>query len=150
MSKVVIRTEIVDGFFARAYDAARKADQAQVFDGKVTLSLCRFWTFPAPRGVPGGSACATASVARRKSGEFRPVSIPFCSLFSINKGEQRRFGTRRKRLKSTGYTCDENGGLTGGLVHRNGTNHNLPFQCACNARVTPQVTSAMPATRATQ
>ncbi len=39
MSKVVIRTDTVDGFFARARDAARLADQAQAFDGKVTLSF---------------------------------------------------------------------------------------------------------------
>ncbi len=39
MSKVVIRTDTVDGFFARAKDAARRADQAQTFDGKVTLSF---------------------------------------------------------------------------------------------------------------
>ena len=39
MSKVIIRTDTVDGFFARGKDAARRADQAQAFDGKVTLSL---------------------------------------------------------------------------------------------------------------
>ena len=39
MSKVVIRTDTVDGFFERAKDAARKADQAQAFDDKVTLSF---------------------------------------------------------------------------------------------------------------
>ena len=39
MSKVVIRTDTVDGFFARAKDAARRADPAQTFDGKVTLSF---------------------------------------------------------------------------------------------------------------
>lgn len=39
MSKVVVRIDTVDGFFARAKDAARKADQAQAFDGKVTLSF---------------------------------------------------------------------------------------------------------------
>lgn len=38
MSKVVIRTDTVDGFFARAKDAARNADQAHAFDGKVTVS----------------------------------------------------------------------------------------------------------------
>jgi predicted transcriptional regulator len=39
MSKVVIRTDTVEEFFERAKDAARKADQAQAFDGKVTLSF---------------------------------------------------------------------------------------------------------------
>lgn len=39
MSKVVIRIDDPDGFFSRAKDAARKADQAQNFDGKVTLSF---------------------------------------------------------------------------------------------------------------
>ena len=39
MSKVVIPTDTVDGFFERAKDAARKADQAQAFDDKVTLSF---------------------------------------------------------------------------------------------------------------
>lgn len=39
MSKVVIRTDDLDGFFARAKEAARRADQAQNFDGKVTLSF---------------------------------------------------------------------------------------------------------------
>jgi predicted transcriptional regulator len=39
MSKVVIRTDDLDGFFARAKDAARRADQAQTFEEKVTLSF---------------------------------------------------------------------------------------------------------------
>ncbi len=39
MSKVVIRTDDVDGFFERAKDAARRADRGQAFDGKVTLSF---------------------------------------------------------------------------------------------------------------
>lgn len=39
MSKVVIRTDDVSGFFARAKDAARRADQAQHFEEKVTLSF---------------------------------------------------------------------------------------------------------------
>jgi len=39
MSKVVIRTDTVEEFFERARDAARKADQAQAFDDKVTLSF---------------------------------------------------------------------------------------------------------------
>ena len=39
MSKVVIRTDDLDGFFARAKDAARKADKAQKFEEKVTLSF---------------------------------------------------------------------------------------------------------------
>lgn len=39
MSKVVIRTDTADGFFERAKDAARKADQAQAFDDKVTKGL---------------------------------------------------------------------------------------------------------------
>jgi hypothetical protein len=82
--------------------------------------LCCFRTFPAPRGVPGDSACATASVARRKFRRFHPVSIPFCSLFSKNSGEPCRSGTRRTRLKATVYTCVEKGGLTGGLVQESG------------------------------
>ena len=39
MTKVVIRTDDLDGFFARAKDAARRADKGQAFDGKVTLSF---------------------------------------------------------------------------------------------------------------
>ena len=39
MSKVVIRTDDLDGFFARAKDAARRADHAQKFEEKVTLSF---------------------------------------------------------------------------------------------------------------
>lgn len=39
MTKVVIRTDEVAGFFARAKDAARRADRGQAFDGKVTLSF---------------------------------------------------------------------------------------------------------------
>lgn len=39
MTKVVIRTDDVDGFFARAKDAARRADHGHKFEGKVTLSF---------------------------------------------------------------------------------------------------------------
>lgn len=39
MTKVVIRTDDVDGFFLRAKDGARRADQGQAFEGKVTLSF---------------------------------------------------------------------------------------------------------------
>ncbi len=39
MAKVVIRTNDVDGFFARAKDAARRADRGQPFDGKITLAF---------------------------------------------------------------------------------------------------------------
>ena len=39
MTKVVVRTDDVAGFFARAKDAARRADQGQAFEGKVTLSF---------------------------------------------------------------------------------------------------------------
>lgn len=39
MTKVVIRTDDRDDFFARAKDAARRADQGQAFDGKVTISF---------------------------------------------------------------------------------------------------------------
>ena len=39
MTKVVIRTDDVDGFFARAKDAARRADRGQPFDGKITLAF---------------------------------------------------------------------------------------------------------------
>jgi predicted transcriptional regulator len=39
MTKVVIRTDDVAGFFARAKNAARRADSGQAFDGKVTLSF---------------------------------------------------------------------------------------------------------------
>lgn len=39
MTKVVIRTDDLDGFFARAKDAARRADQGQTLDGKVTISF---------------------------------------------------------------------------------------------------------------
>jgi predicted transcriptional regulator len=39
MTKVVIRTDDVEGFFARTKDAARRADRGQPFEGKVTLSF---------------------------------------------------------------------------------------------------------------
>jgi predicted transcriptional regulator len=39
MTKIVIRTDGVAGFFARAKDAARHADRGGAFDGKVTLSF---------------------------------------------------------------------------------------------------------------
>ncbi len=39
MSKVMIRTDDVAGFFARAKDAARRADRGMPFEGKVTLSF---------------------------------------------------------------------------------------------------------------
>ena len=39
MTKVVIRTDDMAGFFARAKDAARKADKGGKFEGKVTLSF---------------------------------------------------------------------------------------------------------------
>ena len=39
MTKIVIRTDDVAGFFDRAKDAARRADQGGAFDGKVTLAF---------------------------------------------------------------------------------------------------------------
>ena len=39
MTKMVIRTGDVAGFFSRAKDAARRADRGGAFDGKVTLSF---------------------------------------------------------------------------------------------------------------
>ena len=39
MTKIVIRTDDVMGFFSRAKDAARRADRGGAFDGKVTLSF---------------------------------------------------------------------------------------------------------------
>jgi predicted transcriptional regulator len=39
MTKIVIRTDDVSGFFDRAKDAARRADRGGAFDGKVTLSF---------------------------------------------------------------------------------------------------------------
>ena len=39
MTKVSVRTGDSAGFFARAREAARKADQGKVFNGKVTLSF---------------------------------------------------------------------------------------------------------------
>lgn len=39
MTKVVVRTDDVAGFFARAKDAARRADQGEAFEGKVTHSF---------------------------------------------------------------------------------------------------------------
>jgi len=39
MTKVVVRTDDVEGFFARAKDAARRADRGQAFEGKITLSF---------------------------------------------------------------------------------------------------------------
>ncbi len=39
MTKVVIRTDDVTGFFARAKDAARRADRGGAFDGTITLAF---------------------------------------------------------------------------------------------------------------
>lgn len=39
MSKVVVRTGDVESFFSRAKEAAKRADQGQRFEGKVTLSF---------------------------------------------------------------------------------------------------------------
>jgi predicted transcriptional regulator len=39
MTKAVIRTGKVAGFFARARDAARRADRGEAFEGKITLSF---------------------------------------------------------------------------------------------------------------
>jgi len=39
MTKVAIRTDDVSDFFARAGDAARRADQGKPFDGRITLSF---------------------------------------------------------------------------------------------------------------
>lgn len=39
MTKLIVRTDSVAGFFARAKDAARRADQGGPFDGTVTLSF---------------------------------------------------------------------------------------------------------------
>jgi len=39
MTKIVIRTDDVAGFFSRAQDAARRADRGDAFKGKVTLSF---------------------------------------------------------------------------------------------------------------
>jgi predicted transcriptional regulator len=39
MTKVVVRTDDVAGFFARAKDAARRADRGQPFDERVTFSF---------------------------------------------------------------------------------------------------------------
>ena len=39
MTRIVIRTDDVTGFFDRAKDAARRADRGGAFDGKVTLSF---------------------------------------------------------------------------------------------------------------
>lgn len=39
MTKVVIRTDDVDGFFGRAKDAARRADRSQPFNGQITLAF---------------------------------------------------------------------------------------------------------------
>lgn len=39
MTKVIVRTSDVDGFFLRAKDAAQRADQGHNFEGKITLSF---------------------------------------------------------------------------------------------------------------
>src|ERR1035437_7219464 len=39
MTKIVIRTDDVKGFFSRANDAACRADRGGTFDGTVTLSF---------------------------------------------------------------------------------------------------------------
>jgi predicted transcriptional regulator len=39
MSKIVIRTDDVAGFFSRAKDAAQRADRGDAFENKLTLSF---------------------------------------------------------------------------------------------------------------
>ena len=39
MTKIVIRTDDVAGFFSRAKDAAGRADRGEAFEGRVTLSF---------------------------------------------------------------------------------------------------------------
>lgn len=39
MTKVVVRTDDVASFFARAKNAARRADRGEAFEGRVTLSF---------------------------------------------------------------------------------------------------------------
>jgi len=39
MTKMIVRTDEVLGFFGRARDAARRADQGEAFEEKVTLSF---------------------------------------------------------------------------------------------------------------
>lgn len=39
MTKVIVRTDDIDGFFDRAKDAARRADRGQSFEGKITLTF---------------------------------------------------------------------------------------------------------------
>ncbi len=39
MTKIVIRTDDVAGFFSRAKEAAQRADRGEAFEGKVTLSF---------------------------------------------------------------------------------------------------------------
>lgn len=39
MKRAVVRTDDVDGFFAQAKQAARRADEGKGFDGRVTLSF---------------------------------------------------------------------------------------------------------------
>ncbi len=39
MTKVVIRADDVAGFFARAKDAAQRADRSAAFEGKITLTF---------------------------------------------------------------------------------------------------------------
>lgn len=39
MSKIVIRTDDVAGFFSRAKDAAQRADRGEAFEEKLTLSF---------------------------------------------------------------------------------------------------------------
>jgi len=39
MTKIVIRTDDVDGFFTRAKDAARRADRGEALEEKLTLSF---------------------------------------------------------------------------------------------------------------
>lgn len=39
MTKLIVCTDDVDGFFARARDAARRADRGEAFDEKIILSF---------------------------------------------------------------------------------------------------------------
>lgn len=39
MTKIVVRTDDVAGFFSRAKDAAQRADRGEAFEGTVTLSF---------------------------------------------------------------------------------------------------------------
>lgn len=86
MTKVVVRTDDIAGFFRRAQDVARRADRGDRFDGQITLS------FEDPRQM-----FAVLSDARR-----RLMSEVMLEPKTINELSQRLHRNRSAITKDVG------------------------------------------------